>query len=468
MTGSPLTKVTNKKGMKVMTKERSSVMPCFSGILRSVAAILLIAGWFIIVTADAAVEGKIIAVYCDAAMSTNPPPGWKFQWNAAGSIDNPAGFADLVCIVSSAGKRKFGSVTYGIPDTNGNARTDRPSHGGFGDTFAAKDADGTIRYSIASYTLQEDSSGEIWVNNGNLSCRSFDDTRMSIYLNNELKSSHALKEDAPPLLFQEKMGRLKKGDTIRVVIGPGEKERKGGGRMRYTIEEFPAGEKPAAPVNILRPPINEPSPQYGPDGRYTNYLAKHQAQCDAVLSNNSELVLIGDSITARWPMELLQTKYGKYRPVNLGIGGDWIQNVLWRLLNGVLDKVKIKVIVLLIGTNNISNSFTPEEVAGGIKELLKTIHEKSPGSKILLMGIFPAGDSIRDPKCVKRLEANEKLAKLADNKMVFFLDIGDKLVEPDGTISAKVMPDKLHVAMPGFERWLEAMGPTLDKLLEAQ
>ena len=27
------------------------------------------------------------------------------------------------------------------------------------------------------------------------------------------------------------------------------------------------------------------------------------------------------------------------------------------------------------------------------------------------------------------------------------------------------MPDKLHVAEPGYARWMDAMKPTLDKLL---
>jgi len=57
------------------------------------------------------------------------------------------------------------------------------------------------------------------------------------------------------------------------------------------------------------------------------------------------------------------------------------------------------------------------------------------------------------------------IAPLADHKQVFFLDVGDKLIEPDGSISPAVMPDKLHVAGPGYTRWMEAMGPALDKLL---
>ncbi len=66
-----------------------------------------------------------------------------------------------------------------------------------------------------------------------------------------------------------------------------------------------------------------------------------------------------------------------------------------------------------------------------------------PDAKILLLGIFPRGnpgDSIR--KTV--LGANPIIAKLHDGQHVFYLDIGDKFLTADGTITDDIMPDKLH------------------------
>ena len=408
-------------------------------------------------------EGKIIAVYGDAVSQTNPPPGWNFYWNAQGNMNDSKSYLPLIAVEVSGQRRT--SLTYGVKDEAGALRPDRPSHGSNGDVFSLRDKDGTARYAIASYTMQEDSQGEIWINHGNMLCRFSDGTMLEIYLNDELKFSATVKKDLIPLLFQKNMGRLKKGDSVRVAVGPGEKSSKGSGRLRFVIEEFQVGQKPDAPVNILSPALKASEPQRSANGKYDAYSSKHKTQCEAVLSNKSELVFIGDSITARWPEELLKEKYGKYRPVNMGIGGDWIQNVLWRVQNGVFDQAKIKVIVVLIGTNNLFNGFTPDDVAEGTAFLIKALREKSPGSKILLLGILPCGDSIRDPKCEIRRQANAKTALLADNKTVFFLDIGDKLVEPDGTIRSDVMPDKLHVAMPGYIRWMDAMSPTLDTLL---
>ena len=132
----------------------------------------------------------------------------------------------------------------------------------------------------------------------------------------------------------------------------------------------------------------------------------------------------------------------------------------------MLEKAPIRVVVLLIGTNNLSNGFNPEEVADGIGRLIKAIREKATKSKVLLLGILPRGRSIHEAAFGERLrEVNARLATMADGRSIFFLDVGARLAEPDGSILPEVMPDGLHVAGPGYLRWLDAMRPTLDQLL---
>ena len=450
--------------LKLITATTKHV-PCSAtgkAVFRFAVALLLLSGT--IVHADG--PGKTLAVYGDAAVAKTPTPGWSFLWNASGKVGDAKGYSPLGYIENAR--------AYGVMDENGALRPDVPSHNMSRDFFfldisAMRDKEGIARFYIASYTLAEDPAGEVWVNNGNLRNIAFrEGTALEIYVNDELKSQSLCKQDRFATVFQENLGRLKKGDAVRVAVGPGGNSALGGGRLFFTIEEYPAGEKPAAPIPILTPPVNGVNPQLGADGKIrASYAAKHQAQCEALLANNSELVFIGDSITARWPAELLQEKFGAFRPVNLGIGGDWIQNVLWRVQNGVLEKIRPKVIGLLIGANNITTG-TPDGIAQGIASLLKVIQEKAPTSKILLLGILPRGESIKEEINEKIRQTNAKLAMLADNSRVFYLDVGDKLVEQDGSISREVMPDKLHVAAPGFARWMDAMKPTLDKLLNEE
>jgi lysophospholipase L1-like esterase len=406
---------------------------------------------------------NIIAVYGDAAIAPIPPPGWSFQWNARGKLGDSTGYAPL----SYDEKAR----AYGVRDASGALLADAPGHTisrgiGFLDVSAMRDKEGVARCYIASYKLSADSVGDVWINHGNLRTPLSYGTDLQVYVNDQLKAQSLIKRDRFAKEFQFNLGRLKKEDVIHVAIGPAENSPKTAGRLFYVIEDCPAGQKPSEPVNILSPTPYASAPQFGANAMIlAAFAAKHQAQCESVVATRPELVFIGDSITARWPQEVLEARFGKYRPINLGIGGDWIQNVLWRVQNGTLDKAAPKVVVLLIGTNNLTGKFTPDEIAANIGGLIQAIQSKTAQSKILLLGILPRGVSIKDEINETIRQTNAKLATLADQKQVFYLDVGDKLVEPDGTIAKEVMPDKLHVAGPGYTRWMEAMGPTLDKLL---
>lgn len=128
-----------------------------------------------------------------------------------------------------------------------------------------------------------------------------------------------------------------------------------------------------------------------------------QSQCQEInadlakFGTNIDLAFVGDSITRRWRgegnKEVWDKYWGSYRAVNMGIGGDQTQNVLWRLQNGQLDGYQARVFVVMIGTNNCWGRKTvPEDVAAGIKSIIDLIQTKQPKAKILLLSILPVGE----------------------------------------------------------------------------
>src|SRR5262249_4224884 len=144
------------------------------------------------------------------------------------------------------------------------------------------------------------------------------------------------------------------------------------------------------------------------------------------------------------------------KAANFGIGGDRTQHVLWRLQHGELDGIQPKVIMLMIGTNN-SGSNTAAEIADGIKAIVAEIHKRSPKPKVLLLGVFPRGEK-PNPAREKLKEVNQIIAKLDDGgKTVKYLDIGDKFMQPDGTISKDIMYDFLHLTEKGYGLWADAV-----------
>jgi beta-glucosidase len=62
-------------------------------------------------------------------------------------------------------------------------------------------------------------------------------------------------------------------------------------------------------------------------------------------------------------------------------------------------------------------------------------------------------------------EINSKLAKIADNKQVFYMDIGDKFLTADGTLTAEIMMDGLHPTTKGYQIWADATLPRVKELM---
>jgi N-acetylglucosamine-6-sulfatase len=130
--------------------------------------------------------------------------------------------------------------------------------------------------------------------------------------------------------------------------------------------------------------------------------------------------------------------------------------VLWRLQNGDLEGYKAKLFVVMIGTNNMwARDAKPEDAAAGVKAVIDLIQSKQPQAKILLMSILPTGDK-PNPGREKRAEVNKLISKFAGGS-VEYMDIWDKYLQPDGTISKEDMHDFLHLAPKGYDIWAEAI-----------
>jgi len=184
-----------------------------------------------------------------------------------------------------------------------------------------------------------------------------------------------------------------------------------------------------------------------------------------------DLVFIGDSITEGWEgagKDVWAQHYANRHAFNLGIGGDRTQHVLWRLQHGNLDGIQPRLAVIMIGTNNCGGADnTAAEIAAGVSAIVKTVREKAPKARILLLGVFPRGEK-PSPQREKIDQVNAIIAKLDDGKMVSYLDIGKRFMNADGTISADIMPDFLHLSAKGYEIWADGIEKEVESLMKTQ
>ncbi len=204
-----------------------------------------------------------------------------------------------------------------------------------------------------------------------------------------------------------------------------------------------------------------------------DWFKRHEAVLALQPTLDPEIVLIGDSITHFWAGEPRAHRqngsrawaetFGARRVLNMGFGWDRTQNVLWRLEHGELDGTRPQAVVLNVGTNNFSatrqaRANSPEEIAQGIEAICAAVRAKCPTCRIIVMGVFPRGSSPTDERRAGILALNAILAKrLAGRANLTFLDIGPRLLQPDGRTAREVMPDGTHPDEKGYAIWGEAL-----------
>ncbi len=195
---------------------------------------------------------------------------------------------------------------------------------------------------------------------------------------------------------------------------------------------------------------------------------RHKGFVEIAKKGDIDVVFFGDSITDGWRgggKEVWKEHFEPLKAANFGIGGDRTQHVLWRMENGELEGYKPKAMVLMIGTNNLTAN-SVEEIADGITACVKDFQKDQPKAKVLLLGIFPRGAKADDGNRKKIADINAIIAKLDDGKKVHYLDIGDKFLEKDGSISKEIMPDYLHLSAKGYGIWADAIDKPLKNLVK--
>ncbi|NQV28811.1 MAG: GDSL family lipase [Rhodopirellula sp.] len=212
---------------------------------------------------------------------------------------------------------------------------------------------------------------------------------------------------------------------------------------------------------------DEPNAAIKPVPREGSWIKRHESFNARVAQGHTDVIFIGDSITQGWEgsgKNVWAKFYGQRNAVNLGIGGDRTQHVIWRLDNGNVKNISPKAAVIMIGTNN-SGSNTSEQIAEGVAAIVKQLREKLPETKILLLAVFPRGENKADKRRQVNEGANAIFAKLDDGKHVHYLDIGDKFLAEDGTLTREIMPDLLHLSEKGYTIWAESIEDKLSALM---
>ena len=222
------------------------------------------------------------------------------------------------------------------------------------------------------------------------------------------------------------------------------------------------------PLMLLQPPRLNVAATYTQTNQRMG--PRHLGFVEIAKQGNIDLLLHGDSITDWWVQgeankAVFDKYFGDIRTANFAIAGDTTQGVLWGLKNGEGQGFQPKAVMLMIGTNN-SFANTAPEIAEGIGAVVLEMRQNFPNAKILLLGIFPRGvpgDPVRD----RLAEVNRIIARLDDQKHVFYMDIGSAFLDERGYFLPDAFrADNLHPQAKGYEIWGNAVRAKLVELLK--
>lgn len=200
-----------------------------------------------------------------------------------------------------------------------------------------------------------------------------------------------------------------------------------------------------------------------------HYIETHRQLIERAKGRPMDLVFIGDSLTAHWLLEgqeIWNKEFSAWRPGNFGLAGDTTYGVLWRLKQNAISGLHPKVVVVLIGTNDLSVGRGAEATAKAIQKVVQLIKSQLPDTTVVLLGLLPRGSSA-DPSRKLVNQVNEIISKL-DNPQehVVYLDVGHSLLDEKGDIVPEFTIDRLHLTTKGYRAFADALKPTLERYLK--
>jgi lysophospholipase L1-like esterase len=223
------------------------------------------------------------------------------------------------------------------------------------------------------------------------------------------------------------------------------------------------------------------------------WAERHSAIVEQVhLHPDVRLLLLGDSITQNYekanpPDENFAPTWKQfYEPrqtLNLGFSGDTTANLLWRLTHGEIDRLRPQAAVVLIGTNNTGHGHqSAEQTEAGIGNVVGTLTQRLPQTRVLLLGILPSDVSPEKTATDKAINAwlekrygkgTDKKADAHTDARVTYLDIGSIFMNASGALDTGIFYDPrlphpgkaLHPDTIGQRKMAEAIEPTLAKLM---
>lgn len=173
------------------------------------------------------------------------------------------------------------------------------------------------------------------------------------------------------------------------------------------------------------------------------------------------IVMAGDSLTLWFPQDLLPTDHTW---LNQGISGETASGLAKRLK--LFEQTKPKAIFVMAGINDLLRGNSEQEILDAQEEIIFQLKKAHPKSKIILQSLLPRAKEAITAANAAQVESlsnariyqfNRRLAALADQAEVEFLDLQPLFADNEGFLRSDLTTDGLHLSTQGYLVWRSAI-----------
>ena len=166
-------------------------------------------------------------------------------------------------------------------------------------------------------------------------------------------------------------------------------------------------------------------------------------------NENTDTLIIGDSIAELWPNDLLQQISEGGTVMNLGIGRDRVENVLWQLdqAKPIFAQGTPRLVIVVLGTNNLTIE-KPCGISTGMSNIFRKMRNVWKEAKFVYVEIAPR-DDMKGNLDSDRVETNKQIEKELKPLAVVTVNLDQALQCPNAAECTYYI-DGVHFSREGY------------------
>lgn len=197
--------------------------------------------------------------------------------------------------------------------------------------------------------------------------------------------------------------------------------------------------------SILKQVMSDDTYHYSDNASYI----QRQTQFEMLPARNTDVVFLGDSITARFEW---QGYFTDLCVSNRGIDSDVCEGVYNRL-NTVINQSPKKIFIM-IGINDVRQKIEMSQSVEFYQKTIETLQTELPDCKIYLQSVLPVSSATGIDNTIVQA-FNAQIKELAQANSLTYIDLYSKVVNDHNDFTYTV--DGVHPTGEGYQIWMDAI-----------